>query len=354
MKNIIFTQFRRYFWFIGMWGLLLIGLFFVTGNTQMALWVGFVLAAISTIGNDSIQTLGTFLSSNKDIPWWVLWLYIGGIFILVMFYGWWSTEGVDFGRLDAIPRPESLTMIQLLAPAVLFFMTKFRIPVSTTFLILSVFATGDTIDSMLAKTFLGYLIAFLCGIGLWTAGLFYLEKFFHGSMSDTQKNLWRGLQWAATTMLWVSWLMQNNANMVIFMPEDISLIQVSIMAGIVFTIIGVIFWMGGGPIQGIIQEKTDVKDVRSATLIDLSLALILFFFKEMSTIPMSTTWVFLGLLAGRELAYAYYYGENHTLWDFLRGKNKKSRKAFFMLMKDIMLASVGVIISIILVLLTKI
>jgi hypothetical protein len=32
-------------------------------------------------------------------------------------------------------------------------------------------------------------------------------------------------------------------------------------------------------------------------------ATILFFFKEMNNIPMSTTWVFLGLIAGREIAF---------------------------------------------------
>ncbi|MCA9682528.1 MAG: hypothetical protein KC457_10060, partial [Myxococcales bacterium] len=45
-------------------------------------------------------------------------------------------------------------------------------------------------------------------------------------------------------------------------------------------------------------------DVRHATMIDFTYALILWVFKTMSNIPMSTTWVFVGLLAGRELAMA--------------------------------------------------
>ena len=36
---------------------------------------------------------------------------------------------------------------------------------------------------------------------------------------------------------------------------------------------------------------------------------MLLIFKEVSNIPMSTTWVFLGLLAGRELALSMYLAD---------------------------------------------
>ena len=42
--------------------------------------------------------------------------------------------------------------------------------------------------------------------------------------------------------------------------------------------------------------------MRSATIIDFTYALILWYFKQYNDIPMSTTWVFVGLLCGRELA----------------------------------------------------
>ncbi len=38
------------------------------------------------------------------------------------------------------------------------------------------------------------------------------------------------------------------------------------------------------------------------TLIDLVYVIILMYFKQYNNIPMSTTWVFIGLLTGRELA----------------------------------------------------
>ena len=71
-------------------------------------------------------------------------------------------------------------------------------------------------------------------------------------------------------------------------------------------LLGVVFYQRGGAIQNIIDTKTGVQDVRSATIIDFIYALILLVFKEMSNIPMSTTWVFLGLLAGREFAMSMH------------------------------------------------
>lgn len=44
--------------------------------------------------------------------------------------------------------------------------------------------------------------------------------------------------------------------------------------------------------------------MRSATIIDLVYAFLLIYFKEINDLPMSTTWVFVGLLTGRELAIA--------------------------------------------------
>ena len=65
-----------------------------------------------------------------------------------------------------------------------------------------------------------------------------------------------------------------------------------------------IFWEKGGKIQKIILDKQSTRYVRSATIIDLVYAFILLFFIQYNDIPMSTTWVFVGLLCGREFAIA--------------------------------------------------
>ena len=54
--------------------------------------------------------------------------------------------------------------------------------------------------------------------------------------------------------------------------------------------------------QKIVTEKSGLTDVRAATLVNIIYMVILIYFKTLNNIPMSTTWVFIGLLAGRELA----------------------------------------------------
>ena len=66
--------------------------------------------------------------------------------------------------------------------------------------------------------------------------------------------------------------------------------------------LGWMLYQGGEKIQEIVDEKSGVVNIRATTVIDFVYAIILFYFKMHSKIPMSTTWVFLGLLGGRELA----------------------------------------------------
>ncbi|MGA9697784.1 MAG: hypothetical protein WBQ67_02460, partial [Acinetobacter sp.] len=89
-------------------------------------------------------------------------------------------------------------------------------------------------------------------------------------------------------------------------------------------------------IQKIIDTKTGVADIRSATIIDFIYAIILLVFKEWSNIPMSTTWVFLGLLAGREFAMSMHLAEVN--------KYRTSRNVS----KDAMKLMVGLIMSVVL------
>ncbi len=63
-----------------------------------------------------------------------------------------------------------------------------------------------------------------------------------------------------------------------------------------------IFYIHGGPIQKVVLDKTGTRYARSATIINTIYAVVLYYFKELNDLPMSTTWVFVGLLCGRELA----------------------------------------------------
>ena len=74
-------------------------------------------------------------------------------------------------------------------------------------------------------------------------------------------------------------------------------------------LLGIVFYQFGGQIQKIVTSKTDTTDVRAATIIDFIYGLVLLVFKEWSDMPMSTTWVFLGILAGREFALSMYLAD---------------------------------------------
>ncbi len=125
---------------------------------------------------------------------------------------------------------------------------------------------------------------------------------------------WIVAQWLSTGFLWTQWLMQDLANIFVFLPRQTSVaangvISVAVdpayaVAGtlIILALLAIVFAQRGGEIQKIVLSKVNTTDVRAATLVDFVYALILWYFKGVSDIPMSTTWVFLGLLAGRELA----------------------------------------------------
>ena len=54
-----------------------------------------------------------------------------------------------------------------------------------------------------------------------------------------------------------------------------------------------LFYNRGGRIQPIVSEKQDVIHAFVATLIEFMLAIILFIFKEINSLPINTTWFFL-------------------------------------------------------------
>lgn len=314
----------------------------VFNNQTLAMWFGFIIAGYSAISNDSIQTLGTFLTSNRKVKWYWLWLFIGGIMAAVFYYGW-ATHGGDasFGRLNKIPTQDSINFVQLLAPIVLLVLTHFKMPVSTTFLILATFSSGKTIMGMMTKTFTGYFLAFFIAAAVWGIVATLIKK--NIISMDTSKSFkkrlgWRTLQWASTAFLWSAWLMQDNANALVFLPRKLSFAEITAVILFLFFAIGFMMYKRGGKIQTIIEEKTDVIYVKSATMIDLVYGCVLVYFKWMNDLPMSTTWVFLGLLAGREIALQRFSGTEQPYGHTLSLVTKDLLRAGFGLAISLLLA----------------
>lgn len=289
--------------------------------TLVFMWIGFILAAYSVVGNDVIQTLGTFLASNEKRPWWVLWLFAGSIMTGTLLYGWIQYGGdVSYGRLigDAadgysLTNPKyaepynipTFGWAYILPPLVLMIITRFGIPVSTSFMILTFFAPKGLMD-MVFKSMSGYLVAFATAIVLYIFITKTLEtKFANTKMTPTEKKWWTVAQWCSTGFLWTQWLAQDFANIYVYLPRDVDAMTMAISLAVLLIMLAYIFYTKGGAIQSIVKAKSNTADIRSATFIDLTFAVILLFFKELNNVPMSTTWVFLGLLAGREIALRY-------------------------------------------------
>ncbi len=291
--------------------------------TEFVMYSGFLLAAYSVIGNDVIQTLGTFLSSNEKKPWYTLAFYASTILTFVLVYGWIINNGdVSYGRLigdghtfdnPTYQDPRDIPgfgLIYLLPPVVLLAITRLGIPVSTSFLILTFFNQKAMID-MVFKSMSGYLVAFCTAILLYLIIAKRLEKkFIENEMTRSQVQYWTVAQWVSTGLLWSQWLIQDFANIYVFLPRQVPAETLVATLVVFWVFIGFIFYSKGGAIQTIVKSKTNTSDIRSATIIDLTFAAVLFFFKELNSVPMSTTWVFIGLLAGREIGIKYFCYRN--------------------------------------------
>lgn len=314
--------------------------------SELFMIVGFALAAYAIVANDSIQTLGTFMSSNANRPWWYLWIWISGILVVTVSWGWFANNGDPaFGRLMSenliaegkeVAFPKQFTWLFVIPPLCLVILTRMGIPVSTSLLVLTAFkglvavqigedakTAGALFGTMMKKSLAGYALAFVIGLVVVRLVTATLEKKFHNQPEEKRNNphpSWMVFQWLSTGFLWSMWLVQDLANIFAYLPRQLQ------GWGLTLSLIGMVLLQGylfrerGGKIQAVVTSKTNTLDIRSATFIDLFYGLILLFFKVdyipklfakmgmavpwPEKLPMSTTWVFLGLIAGREIALA--------------------------------------------------
>jgi hypothetical protein len=265
--------------------------------------IGFALAGYSVIANDSIQTLGTFIASKqKWFKWYTLASAASFVMIIAIVWGWYSYDGdISYGRLTRIPF-QKIQWYHAVAPAILLILTRIGIPVSTTFLVLSAFASTVVLEKMLVKSIVGYgiaaTIAYLCWI--------IISKFINEKLDEVTDDkwvaFWRNSVWVTSGWLWWVWLSHDVANIAVYLPRQLDITLLLIVLVYFTALIFHIFYIHGGRIQKIVLDKTGTRYARSATIINVIYAIVLFYFKELNDLPMSTTWVFVGLLCGRELA----------------------------------------------------
>ena len=307
----------------------------------VTLWmlVGFLFAAYSVIANDSVQTLGTWIASNNErVNWKIMWAAASAVLLWALWYGWYMYGGdISYGRLNKIPFQE-IQWYHAMAPGLLLLLTRVGVPVSTSFLVLSAFASTFVLEKMLMKSMMGYAVAAVAAYALWIGITKILDE--NKPVKEEHKIYWRVGQWFTTGFLWWTWLSHDMANIAVFLPREIPTDLMIAISAIFVAGLWYMFREGGGKIQNIVLEKHNTRYVRSATMIDGVYWIILFFFKELNDIPMSTTWVFVGLLCGRELAMATVTGKEKFKVVFpLIGKD-------FLKMMVGLAASVGVVLSI--------
>lgn len=307
---------------------------------------GFLLSMYACVSNDIIQTLGTFLSANKKTPFYYLWAFAVIVLAITIVTGWVVNDGdMSFGLLTRIPVTEKYTFLYLMPPIILILLTRWGIPVATTFLVLSVFSVSDVsvIWMMLTKSVLGYVIAFIAAIVIYNIIGRPVERYFYytqkRSGNEKISKWWMVAKWCSTAFIWSQWLVQDSAKLFVYLPRKASIWELLFVL-LCFTIfLGILTYQRGGDIQKIVKMKTNVQDPRSATIIDIIYALLLLYFINLNNVPMSTTWVFIGLLAGREIA----------LYQRLRFESPK--KMYKHIIKDLYKVTLGLIVSIVVVVL---
>lgn len=299
-------------------------------------WTGFLLATYSVMGNDApAQVLGTLIASHPDKRW-RLWVGASILLVAALITSWINYDGgIDFGRLSQIPRPP-LEWYYLLGPLGLLVLTRMGTPVSTSFMMLAIFSSGIVLDKIITKSLIGYVLAFAIAFIVWVAVSRGLARYLKNRPNPNMK-FWRPVQYGTTGVLWWFWLSHDLANISVFLPRTLSLIELIAVCVIMVASLGLIFRGSGGPVHKFIfRDEGEDMDIRVATLIDAIYALLLFVFKEWSDIPMSTTWVFVGLMGGREMGRA--------IW--ARKTRKQARKIVF---RRLGALTIGAVISIALV-----
>lgn len=408
--------------------------------SEVFMIIGFLLAAYAIIGNDSIQTLGTFLYSNSHRKWWILWIYSSSVMLAVVLYGWFNYDGdpsydrlnkvyeksvsvgeayealelarkamaaepeqqrilaelealdlqlretkdtfverpfdldpelaeleatlipirMELERVD-VPNPQKVALqavvskvdsvvdrmaqrrdvsdfidwTYLIPPAVLLLLTRFGFPVSTSFLVLITFQPA-VLGSMLTKSLMGYVVALLSALVIYYLVVRALESRWRKEGEGRIHPAWVIFQWSSTAFLWSMWLIQDMANIFVYLPRMPGLNWIIFAVIWMIAVQGFIYYSKGGKIQRVVTTKTNTHDIRSATIVDLIYGVVLFIFKVQSNVPMSTTWVFLGLLAGREIAFGLSRDEGISL-----------KRSFHLARKDMVKAGFGLGVSVI-------
>ena len=320
----------------------------------------FLLASYAVLGNDALQTLGPFLAANRGRiarPWQAL--FLCAVLVAVLGLGWLAGAGDPaWGRLASFELVDPLRWPDLIPPLAVLLLTQWGAPVSTSFLVLTAF-TPANLPALLLHSLAGYGLALVLGLATYAlvagasrglgkaavAGTAVAEsavvesavvetavaapvvsKLAASELTSSEltaselaaqpqsadplrqedgQRFWLLLQWAASGWLWSQWLIQDLANLYVYLPRRLTAPELAASLAVLCLGVCLLTAEDGGAIQQLFTSKSGSDDPRSTTLISALYGLILFVLGRWSPLPLSTTWVFLGLLGGRELALGW-------------------------------------------------
>lgn len=266
-------------------------------------WLTVFLSVFAILENNSFQIFGTLLSSNKNKPIYKLFLFIFLIFFTTLIFGWIINNGrLDFNRLLQFNYNGDIGIKSIIPPLLLFALSYKKIPVSATFILLSGFATKNTVDSMITKTAASYLLSFIIGYYIW----YVLDKKFNDKISEFDEKrtfFWNNVQLISNVILIIFWIMSNNGGLIVSLPRNFNMLNFLVYLLFCAISISYIVFSRGGKLQkSIMNAKKGLNNPKTNSIINIIFSLIIFVFQHISSTPVATTWSFIGLLSGRELA----------------------------------------------------
>ena len=170
------------------------------------------------------------------------------------------------------------------------------------------------------------------------------RKLLNGKISNFDNNkliAWQNIQIISNIGLIIFWIMSNNSNLVVSLPRTFNIPYFLIY--ILFCAISIFYvvFSRGGKIQSIINAKNGLDNPKTNSIINIAFSLIILMFQYINTTPVATTWSFVGLLSGRELALS------------MKSFNGVKKITLIKILRDLSVLIYGLLITLIYVLLIK-
>lgn len=309
---------------------------FIAGQNYFG-WLLSIFTTYAIMANNCAQTIGMFIATNKNKSKERAIYFLVPVFIITILISWlFYDRQLDFFLLDRITYSDDLSLLLIFLPILLFLLTKYKIPVSATFLIIPIFANKSTIQSMISKTSVSYFVSFVISLIIWRTIYIKYKHWIEVKNEGGVGKIWFILQFISTGIVWAVWIVLSTCNFVVFLPRIFGLKELLLFMSVGVVSTCLILFDNGGEIQEIVDEKSDI-NIKSSVVFNFLFAFVMLFIQYVSKIPITSTWMFLGILAGREFAIT-------VSRDGIFGSSYY-RKCFVKVWSDLRSAIFGIVVS---------